>query len=168
MQTLPDDNHWQDNTDEEDDVDMCCEYDIGETSIDRYTKAIGLKSTWNILVPYISNLLQTNEWKSQYIGLRLLGNYLELTVHLDRKELIKHHTHVSSILIYFIQHEHIRIRAAAYYACGQLFLMHGTKLKDDVAKPLVLLVLESYSHVHNNSTRIKLYVSNIYCIYYLI
>ena len=159
MLSVPDESDWhlQINVDEDD--DNSSDHVIGESSIDRLSKALGLKFTLQTMVSQIGQLLHSQDWKSNYVGLRILGNYLEVTVNLNKKELARHQQEISSTLLVFSSmNKHYRVKAAAFYAIGQLFLMHGAKLSDDIAQVLFARLLESIAVESSGCPRLKLYV----------
>jgi hypothetical protein len=160
MSRLPEDANWHLRTGEEDDADdSFSDHDVGETSLDRLTKALGVKASSGLVAATIGSLLSQSAWQSQHNGLRVLGNYLELTVSLNKKELARHHAEVMGTLTHFAGHTHLRVRAAALYAVGQLCLMHGARLSAAHASTLLALLLSGTTDKVSPYPRLKLYVS---------
>ena len=159
MQSVPEEPNWHLQLNVDEDEDNNSDHVIGESSIDRLSKALGLKFTLQTMVSQIGQLLHAQDWRSNYIGLRMLGNYLEVTANLSKKELARHHQEISTTLLVFSSlHQHHRVKAAAFYAIGQLFLMHGDKLSDDIAQALFARLLESIVVEMTGCPRLRLYV----------
>ena len=161
MSTIPEDPRWHLSTNDEDDLDEEFQsYDIGETSLDRLFKALGLKACFPLLISRIGHLLnQQHSWVMLHNGLRALGNSLELTAQLGKRDLASHHADVCNTIAFYSRHEHPRVRAAAFYAVGQLYLMHGRKLPVERVNALILLLLDCAGSPSNAYPRLKLYVS---------
>ena len=147
-----------DNTEEEEDADdeEMMDSDMGETALDRVTQALGLRSTFSIISSQLSGLLGSSIWQHQRAGLRIMGNYMEVSARItDKNQLVQHRNDVCNTLSSFTRSNHPQVRAAAYYAICQLFVMHGRELPSNLCEQMLTLILGGIPASSNPSPRIR-------------
>ena len=116
----------EDEGEEEGDAKDC---DVGETALDRLCQSLGLRTTYTLASTQLVQLFTSNQWQQQYVGLRYLGNYVEVSKNFtEKKQLTQHRREVLSVVTQFSQHPVQRVRAAAYYALNQFLIMHGSNI----------------------------------------
>lgn len=146
------------NTEEEEDAedeDMQ-DSDMGETALDRVTQALGHRSTFSVISSQLTVLLGSNIWQHQRAGLRILGNYLEVSSHItDKNQIVQHRIEVSNTLTIFSNNSHPQVRAAAFYAVCQMFVMQGRKLPSATTGLLLEIILNGMSMNTNPAPRIR-------------
>eukprot|EP01041_Mallomonas_annulata_P004290 gene4290-8528_t len=157
MTIIPEDSKWTQADYAEESIEGAMDTDVAETALDRLCVSLGLRSTWTVISSIISSLLSsTTSWQSIHTGLRLLGNYLEVSKSISIKsQLNEHHKDVVINIQRFIQFNHPRIRAAAFYTCSQLFLTHGDKLSKELITTLLPLILQSLLAENNPAPRVR-------------
>jgi hypothetical protein len=107
-------------------VEGTADCDVGETALDRVTVALGLRSTFKIITSQLVILFTTPAWQFQYSGLRVIGNYLQVSAGIpDETQAFQHREEVISTICTFATNSNARVRGAAFYAISQLFFMHG-------------------------------------------
>ena len=146
------------NTEEEEDAedeDMQ-DSDMGETALDRVTQALGHRSTFSVISSQLTVLLGSSIWQHQRAGLRILGNYLEVSSHItDKNQIVQHRIEVSNTLTIFSNNSHPQVRAAAFYAVCQMFVMQGRKLPSATTGLLLEIILNGMSMNTNPAPRIR-------------
>ncbi len=147
MSAIKEDPQWDSkstlDTNDEGTVNDC---DVSEAALARITQALGLKSTYAVMSACISRYLTSSNWKEQIAGLKITGNYLELTAKIDNKaQLSKHRQDVAATLASFIASSNNRVKASAFYALGQYFSYHGKGLRDDLVEQLLSLCMQHLS-----------------------
>ena len=149
MTSIKDDPQWDSkNTLDTNDEGTVNDADVSEAALARITQALGLKSTYAVMAGCISKCLTSSSWKEQIAGLKITGNYLELTAQIDNKaQLNKHRQEMATTLATFITSSNNRVRASAFYALGQYFSYHGRGLNDEIVEQLLSLCLQ---HLNNN------------------
>ena len=161
MWDVLDHENWSksDITEEEEDNednDEMQNSDMGETALDRVTQVLGLRFTFTIISSQLSSLLGSSIWQHQRAGLRIMGNYLEVSARItDKNQLIQHRNDVCNTLTNFSRSLHPQVRAAAYYAICQLYVMQGRDLPIVVSERLLEVILNGMSVSSNPSPRVR-------------
>ena len=159
MVSIPEDPLWsQSETAEENDSEDVMDCDVGETSLDRMCRDLGLTATWSVVSAQFTDLLQSEVWQHCHAGLRCLGNYMEVSKNISNKKQLRQHVMDMALLILpFMKHNHDRVRAAAYYAFGQFITMHGRGQGLDASQvdQTVPLLVEGLPCAVNMSPRVR-------------
>ena len=141
---------------EDNDNDEMQNSDMGETALDRVAQSLGLRSTFSIISNQLSSLLGSPIWQHQRAGLRIMGNYLEVSARItDKNQLIQHRNDVSNTLTNFTRSTHPQVRAAAYYAICQLYVMQGRDLPIVISERLLDVILNGMVLSSNPSPRVR-------------
>lgn len=129
---------------------------VGETALDRFAQAMGLRSTFATMSAQLVALFTTPAWQAQYAGLMCMGNYLEVTAKIpDKAQLQQHREEVISTLSAFATNSHPRVRNAALYAMCQLVVQHGKSLRNDQLERLLQVMLANCVVSCNSSPRVR-------------
>ena len=97
-----------------------------------------------------------DSWKSLHAGLRVLGNYLEVSKAIaDKVQMAQHRSDVVKMLARFVRHPHPRVRAACFYALGEFFLMHGSTLTADKVDEFLPVIVEGINLSINPQSRVR-------------
>lgn len=156
MLSIQDDIEWLTNETPEDSMESTADSDVGETAIDRISKALGLRMTYPILSSLISTLLGGSSWQHVHAGLKLLGNYLEVTSRIsDKIQLNRHRLDIITTLSSFAINSQPRIRSAAFESISQLFIHHGKDLSNESVQQMLLLILDACDVTINSSPRVR-------------
>jgi hypothetical protein len=156
MLSLQDDAEWLISETQEDNIESVADSDVGETAIDRISKALGLRMTYPILSSLISTLLGGSTWQHVHAGLKLLGNYLEVSMRIsDKIQLNRHRLDIITTLSSFANNSHPRIRSATFESICQLFIYHGKDLNNESVEQMLLLILGSCDITINSSPRVR-------------
>ena len=160
MVSIPEDPNWSTSeTAEENEAEDILDCDVGETSLDRMCKDLGLTATWGEVSAQFTALLQDEDvWQHCHAGLRCLGNYMEVSKNITNKSQLRQHVMDMALLILpFMKHPHDRVRAAAYYAFGQFITMHGRGQGLDASQvdQTVPLLIEGLPMSVNASPRVR-------------
>ena len=159
MVSIPEDPHWsQSETAEENDAEDVMDCDVGETSLDRMCRDLGLTATWAVVSAQFTDLLQSDVWQHCHAGLRCLGNYMEVSKNITNKKQLRQHVMDMALLILpFMKHSHDRVRAASYYAFGQFITMHGRGQGLDASQvdQTIPLLIEGLPTSVNLSPRVR-------------
>ena len=146
------------NTEDEEDLDdeEMQDSDMGETALDRVTQVLGQRSTFSVISAQLSALLGSGTWQHQRAGLRIMGNYLEVSSRItDRNQIIQHRIDVTNTLTTFSRSAHPQVRAAAFYAICQLFVMQGSDLTAVLSTQLFEVILMGIPAANNPAPRIR-------------
>jgi hypothetical protein len=156
VQEVPGWGEAQNTEEEEEEGEEMQNSDMGETALDRVTQALGLRSTFAVISSQLSGLLGSSVWQHQRAGLRIMGNYLEVSARIsDKNQLIQHRSDIANTLTNFTRSPHIQVRAAAYYAICQLFVMQGRDLSAAVTEQLLGVLLSGITMTENPAPRIR-------------
>lgn len=146
----------EEEEDDEDGYEEMQDSDMGETALDRVTQSLGLRYTFTIISSQLSSLLASSVWQHQRAGLRIMGNYLEVSARItDKHQLVQHRNDVCNTLTNFTRSTHAQVRAAAYYAICQLFVMQGRELPSSISEKLLDVILSGIPISVNPSPRIR-------------
>lgn len=149
------------NTEDEEDADdeAMHDSDMGETALDRVTQALGQRTTFSVMSTQLSLLLSSSVWQHQRAGLRIMGNYVEVFSRItDKNQLVQHRNDVSNTVTAFTRSAHPQVRAAAYYAICQMFVMKGSDLPTTLIEHLLEVILNGLPAAANPAPRIRRYV----------
>jgi hypothetical protein len=159
MISLPEDPNWSlSDAPEENVIEDVTDSDVGETSLDRMCRDLGLNATWGVVSAQFTDLLQSEVWQHIHSGLRYLGNYMEVSKSITNKKQLKQHViDMAMLILPFMKHPHDRVRAASFYAFGQFIVMHGRGQGIDESQidQTLPLLIESLPAAVNMSPRVR-------------
>lgn len=159
MVSIPEDPNWsRAESAEENAAEDVLDCDVGETSLDRMCRDLGLNATWSTVSSQFTKLLQSDQWQRCHAGLRYLGNYMEVSKNITNKKQLRQHVIDMALLILpFMKHTHDRVRAAAFYAFGQFITMHGRGggLESSQVDQTIPLLIEALPAAVNPSPRVR-------------
>jgi hypothetical protein len=155
---IPDDPLWDTSVVPEESVESVSECDVGEVAVQRITSALGLGSSWPVMTDWISRLLgaPSDNWKVIHAGLRILGNYMEVSKTISNKaQLVQHRSEVVAVLAKFVRNPHPRVRAACFYALSEFFSVHGGALNAPQVDHFLPVILEGAASRVNPQPRLR-------------
>ena len=109
---------------------------VGESSIDRVTTALGCFSTYTIIIDLVTSYLsddvrggsggadviRSDRWKRIYVALVVISNYIEISIKMTNKAKLQLYiNNIIQTFINYINYPHIRIKNIVFYGMTVLF-----------------------------------------------
>lgn len=157
MNSIKDDPTWYTHhANEDDNNENNADLDVAESAIDRMCCSLGLKLTYPIISFCLSKLLTGLTWQEHHTGLRILGNYVELTALIDDKvQLQKHRNDVIYTLSSYSSNPHPRVRASAFESLCIFFYRHGKEVNKTESEAVLNLCLHGLDVSVNFTPKVR-------------
>jgi len=140
-----------------------------ETGLDSITNNLGIKSSYPVILPILASLLGASgggggggggqsapvSWQSKRAGLRIMSNFLEVSVKIPKPQLAQHRADVVATFKNFASDPHPRVRGTAFYGISNFVLNHNDELDENLVDLLLQVVLPSISVDVNPSLRVR-------------
>jgi len=157
MCRIGDDSTW-DSDDTVESIEDEEDFSVGEQAFDRVTHALGIRSTFTIVLDLLKNLLANNNdsWKNRYSGLCVIANYLEVSSRIpDAAQLQQHRTDVCATLIAYTNDPMPRVRSAAFFGLAKFAHTFSAEMLEEQVNHIIQTLLTSLVLSTNPSPRVR-------------
>jgi len=134
------------------------EFSVGEQAFDRVTHALGVRSTFSVVLHILKNLLSNSvdAWKNRYAGLCIIANFLEVSSRIpDASQLQQHRADVCATLIAYAGDPIPRVRSAAFFGLAQFANSFRDEMLEEQVNHIVQILLTSSVLATNPSPRVR-------------
>jgi len=134
------------------------DFSVGQQAFDRVTHALGVRSTFPVILTILQNLLASSvdAWKKRYAGLCIIANYLEVSSRIpDASQLQQHRTDVCATLLAYTGDPNPRVRSAAFLGLTQFAHTFSDEMMEEQINQIIQTLLTSLVLAQNSSPRVR-------------